>query len=287
MTLAKEQALRAVKSVSRTVGRLTAGSRMVPGFLIVGAQRCGTTSLFKTLSQHPGVLPPAYHKGVHYFDMDYHRGMSWYLGHFPTTGKAEAVKAQIGVRGITGESSPYYMFHPLAGQRIARDLPSVKLLVLLRDPVERAYSAHSHELARGYETETDFERALALEESRTAGERERMISSASYASEHLQHNAYLARGRYIEQLERLEALVGRDRMHVIDSDDFFADPRPSFDAVCDFLGLPRWEDIAFGKHNSRSRSPMSAELRTRLEDHFAPYDERLATWWGRVPSWRR
>lgn len=74
MTLAKEQALRAVKSVSRTVGRLTAGSRMVPGFLIVGAQRCGTTSLFKTLSQHPGVLPPAYHKGVHYFDMDYHRG---------------------------------------------------------------------------------------------------------------------------------------------------------------------------------------------------------------------
>ncbi|MEE3918977.1 hypothetical protein V2I01_12710 [Micromonospora sp. BRA006-A] len=65
--------------------------------------------------------------------------MSWYLGHFPTTGKAEAVKAQIGVRGITGESSPYYMFHPLAGQRIARDLPSVKLLVLLRDPVERAY----------------------------------------------------------------------------------------------------------------------------------------------------
>ncbi|MEE3918976.1 hypothetical protein V2I01_12705 [Micromonospora sp. BRA006-A] len=60
--------------MSRTVGRLTAGSRMVPGFLIVGAQRCGTTSLFKTLSQHPGVLPPAYHKGVHYFDMDYHRG---------------------------------------------------------------------------------------------------------------------------------------------------------------------------------------------------------------------
>ncbi|PWU51988.1 sulfotransferase [Micromonospora globispora] len=287
MTVAKEQALRAVRTVSRTVGRLTAGSRMTPGFLIVGAQRCGTTSLFKTLSQHPGVLPPAYHKGVHYFDMDYQRGMSWYLGHFPTTAKGEAVREQLGVRGITGESSPFYMFHPLAGQRITEDLPGVKLLVLLRDPVERAYSAHSHELARGYETESSFERALELEGERTAGERERMTADPTYLSYHLQHNAYLARGRYIEQLERLETLVGRERLHVIDSDDFFADPRPAFDAVCDFLELPRRADIAFGKHNSRSRSPMSAELRARLEEHFAPYDERLATWWGRVPSWRR
>lgn len=287
MTVAKEQALRAVRTVSRTVGRLTAGSRMTPGFLIVGAQRCGTTSLFKTLSQHPGVLPPAYHKGVHYFDTDYHRGINWYLGHFPTTAKAEAVREQLGVRGLTGESSPFYMFHPLAGQRIAEDLPGVKLLVLLRDPVERAYSAHSHELARGYETESSFERALELEEERTAGERDRMTADPTYLSYHLQHNAYLARGQYIEQLERLETLVGRERLHVIDSDDFFADPRPAFDAVCDFLGLPRWPDIAFGKHNSRSRSPMSAELRARLEEHFAPYDERLATWWGRVPSWRR
>ncbi|MEE3918978.1 hypothetical protein V2I01_12715 [Micromonospora sp. BRA006-A] len=113
-----------------------------------------------------------------------------------------------------------------------------------------------------------------------------MISSASYASEHLQHNAYLARGRYIEQLERLEALVGRDRMHVIDSDDFSPTRVPP-STRCATSGAARWADIAFGKHNSRSRSPMSAELRTRLEDHFAPYDERLATWWGRVPSWRR
>ena len=287
MSLAREQALRAVKSVSRTVGRLTVGSRMVPGFLIVGAQRCGTTSLFKTLSQHPGVLPPAYHKGVHYFDTDYRRGMNWYLGHFPGSGKAKAVRQQLGVRGITGESSPYYMFHPLAGQRIAKELPSVKLLVLLRDPVERAYSAHSHELARGYETESSFERALELEEERIAGEAERMAADPTYESHHLQHHAYLARGQYVEQLERLAALVGRDRLHVIDSDDFFADPRPAFDAVCDFLGLPRWADISFGKHNARSRSPMSAELRGLLEGHFAPYDERLADWWGRVPSWRR
>ena len=278
MTTARTWALRGARSVTRTVGRWTAGSRMHPSFLIVGAQRCGTTSLYKTLSQHPSVVPAVLHKGVHFFDTEYHRGMAWYLGHFPAR--------RPGAPAITGESSPYYMFHPHAPRRIAANLPDVRLLVLLRDPVERAYSAHSHELARGYETEP-FERALELEAERTAGERERMLADESYQSHHLQHNSYLARGRYVEQLEHLAEVFGRDRVHVIDSDEFFADPQPAFDGVCDFLELPRTTDIAFGKHNARSRAPMAAELRARLDEHFAPYDQRLAAWWGRVPSWRR
>jgi len=287
MVTAKTRARRAVRTVTRTVGRWTAGARLAPDFLIVGAQRCGTTSLFKTLSQHPAVLPAVYHKGVHYFDSPaYDRGMDWYLGHFPTTRRAEAVRESLGVAAITGESSPYYMYHPLAPGRIARDLPDVRLLVLLRDPVERAYSAHAHEFARGFESEP-FERALELEDGRIAGERERMLAEPGYNSEHFQHNAYVVRGQYIDQLEHLEEVFGRDRLHVVDSDAFFADPRPAFDEVCDFLGLPRWDDIAFGKHNARARSPMSPELRARLEEHFTPYDERLAAWWGRVPSWRR
>jgi hypothetical protein len=268
------------------VGRWTAGTRLRPGFLIVGAQRCGTTSLFKFLSQHPAVLPAVYHKGVHYFDTSYDRGIEWYLGHFPMARKAEAVRESLGVPGITGESSPYYMFHPLAPERIKRDLPDVRLLVLLRDPVERAYSAHTHEQARGFEDQP-FERALELEQERIAGQRERMLADPTYNSPHFQHNAYVTRGQYVEQLEHLESVFGRDRLHVVDSDEFFAEPRPAFDAVCDFLGLPRWPEIAFGKHNARARSPMPASLRARLEDHFAPYDERLAAWWGRVPSWRR
>jgi hypothetical protein len=278
-------AYRAARSVSRTVGRWTAEARMLPGFLIVGAQRCGTTSLYKTLIQHPAVLPAVLHKGVHYFDTGYDRGPAWYRGHFPTQRRAAAVRRAHGT-AITGESSPYYMFHPLAAERIAKDLPDVKLLVLLRDPVERAYSAHSHELARRFETEP-FERALELEEQRTAGEEAKMLADPGYQSETYQHNAYLARGRYIEQLVRLTDIFGRDRLHVIDSDDFFAEPRPAFDAVCEFLELPGAADIAFGKHNARARAPMRVGLRTRLEEHFAPYDERLAAWWGRTPSWRR
>ncbi|GGK08947.1 hypothetical protein GCM10010123_43520 [Pilimelia anulata] len=281
----REWAYEAARRTSRTYGRWTADARLAPGFLIVGAQRCGTTSLYKTLAQHPAVLPAVRHKGVHYFDTGYHHPRDWYLGHFPTRRRAEAVRARCGA-AITGESSPYYMFHPLAAARIAVDLPGVRLLVLLRDPVERAYSAHAHELARGFET-LPFAGALAAEPGRTAGAADAIRADPLLRHDSLQHHAYLARGRYVEQVERLAAAVGRERVHLVDSDDFFAEPRPAFDAVCDFLGLPRHAGIAFGRHNARDRAPMPDELRARLAAHFRPYDERLAAWWGRVPSWRR
>ena len=276
---------RAAHSVSVTVGQLTHQARMLPAFLIVGGQRCGTTSMYRTLSQHPAVLKAVLHKGVHYFDTDYQRGMEWYQAHFPLKAHARWAGRAAGTAPVTFESSPYYMFHPLAAQRIARDLPGVKLLVLVRDPVERAYSAHAHELARGYETEP-FERALELEASRLDGEAERLAADPAYLSHDHRHHAYRTRGQYVEQLERLERHFGRDRILVVDSAAFWADPEPSFDAAMDFLELPRCGNIAFDRHNARPRAPMPETLRKELRAHFRPYDERLARWLGREPSWQ-
>ncbi|MGY1984852.1 MULTISPECIES: sulfotransferase domain-containing protein [unclassified Blastococcus] len=258
---------------------------MRPDFLIIGGQRCGTTSMYRTLRSHPNVLPPVLHKGVHYFDTAYGRGMSWYRAHFPLRSTAAAIGRRTGSRALTFESSPYYMFHPLAAARIARDLPDVKLVVLLRDPVERAYSAHAHELARGFETE-DFETALALEESRLAGEADRILADEGYNSPSHQHHGYLQRGRYVEHLERLESIFGRERLHVVDSHRFFAEPEPVYDDVLRFLDLPHTGYPAFERHNARPRSPMDPGLRARLEEHFAPFDAELARWLGRPVSWR-
>ena len=274
----------AVRAAARATGRLTAAGRMMPSFLIVGAQRCGTTSMYKTLAQHPMVLPAVLHKGAHYYDTGYDHGAAWYRGHFPLVRTAR--RAAVGGRlPITGESSPYYMFHPLAGARIAADLPDVKLLVLLRDPVERAYSAHAHETARGYESEP-FERALDLEPARLAGEAERLAADPAYTSYSHQHHAYVARGRYAEQIERLESLFGRDRIHVIDSQRFFVDPAPVFAGVVHFLGIGPAEGIRFEQHNARPRSPMPASVRARLEGEFAESDASLDRWLGGPPSWR-
>lgn len=276
---------RTAQTAARAIGRLTSPARMRPDFLIIGGQRCGTTSMYRTLRAHPNVLPPVLHKGVHYFDTSYGRGPGWYRAHFPLRSAAAAVRRRTGNRALTFESSPYYMFHPLAADRIARDLPDVKLIVLLRDPVERAYSAHAHELARGFETES-FEAALAREEFRLAGEEERILTEEHYNSSSHQHHGYLQRGRYVEHLERLERIVGREQLHVVDSHRFFTEPEPVYDAVLRFLDLPHTGYPVFERHNARPRSPMDPALRNRLEEHFAPFDAQLATWLGRPVSWR-
>ena len=265
------------RAVTRTAGRATAGARMLPDFLLVGTQRGGTTSLFRALAAHPDVAQPNFHKGVHYFDVNYERGMGWYRGHFPL---------RRGSR-LAFESAGYYMHHPLAPERIARDLPGVKLLALLRDPVERAYSAWKHELARGFETETSFERALELEPGRLAGEVERIRTEPGYLSHSHRHHSYVDRGHYADQLEVLFRLFGRDRVHVAFAEDFFADPGRCFDGILAFLGLRAWRPARFERHNARPSAPLPGALRDRLSEHFAPYDERLAALLGEVPPWRR
>ena len=277
-----------VLSVSRTTGRCTSSVRMLPSFLIAGAQRCGTTSLYRALARHPLLLKPVLHKGVHYFDADYGRGLSWYQGHFPLRMAAARLARRHGTQPLAFESSPYYLFHPLAGERIAADLPGVKLIVLVRDPVERACSAHAHELARGYETESDFERAVELEVPRLAGA-EQSLRVRPYSLHHShRHHAYLARGRYAEQLDRLEPLFGRERILVLDSHRFFAEPEGMYDRVLDFLGLPHLGYPVFERHNGRPLPrPLPDSVRRTLRDHFEVYDTRLTRWLGGDPSWRR
>jgi hypothetical protein len=277
---------RIVHTGTRTYGRLTAGRRMLPSFLICGGQRCGTTSLYRALAQHPAILKAVLHKGVHYFDIGYHRGPNWYRAHFPVKRRADRIAARLGVTPQTFESSPYYMYHPHAVARIAADLPDVKVVVLVRDPVERAHSQYAHEVARGFESEPSFARALALETDRLALAREVFRVDPNHYSFSHQHHAYTERGEYADHLDRLATHVGRDRIHVVDSGRFFADPGPEYDAVLDFLGLPRLGYPPFERHNGRERSALDPVLRKRLATHFAPYDDRLVEWLGRAPSWR-
>ncbi|MFC5830521.1 sulfotransferase family protein [Nonomuraea insulae] len=277
-----------VLSLSRATGRFTSGARVLPSFLIAGGQRCGTTSLYRALAQHPLLLKPVMHKGVHYFDVAYRHGPAWYQAHFPLRVSAALLAHRYGTRAHAYESSPYYLFHPLAGERIAKDLPGVKLIVLVRDPVERACSAHAHELARGFETESHFEHALELEGERLAGAEE-LLRDSPFAVHHShRHHAYVERGRYADQLDRLEPLIGPERILVLDSHRFFAEPEAVYDRVLEFLGVPHLGYPTFDRHNRRALPrPVPRVLGRALRDHFEAYDARLARWLGGEPSWRR
>lgn len=138
----------------------------LPDFLIIGAQRCGTISFYRLLCQHP-LVEGAARKEVHYFDLHFQKGEEWYRSFFPEAEREDRV---------TGESSPYYIFHPLSAERAARLVPGARLIVLLRNPVDRAYSHYQHGLRRGYETLPTFEQALEAEPGRLAGEREKILA---------------------------------------------------------------------------------------------------------------
>ena len=195
----RDAAIRAVRSGATALRRINAGRRPLPGFVILGAQKAGTTSLHEYLCEHP-LASSSTVKEVHYFDLAYERGPAWYRAHFQIPRRADE---------IAGEASPYYLFHPLVPARVARDLPEARLIVLLRNPIERAYSHHNHERALGFE-KLGFVEAIECEPERLRGEEERLAGERGYRSFAHQHHGYLARGRYADQLERWLAHVERE-----------------------------------------------------------------------------
>jgi sulfotransferase family protein len=276
---------RAVRKQSAlTFGRLTAGARPLPDFLIIGAQRSGTTSLARYLAELPAVRTMASIKGAHYFDKNYHRGLDWYRGHFPSSAYRAWVKRRTGFDLVTGEGSPYYLLHPHVPARVAAVMPSVKIIAMLRDPIERAYSGYQHEYGRGFET-LGFEEAIEAEPRRLAGERERMLADPAYHSFSFQHHSYLTRGLYLDQLLQWRERFPREQMLILGAEEFFAEPARVFGEVLDFLQLPKWSLPRYEQHNARSYAPMSPEMRARLEDFFREPNRRLFDYLGRSFAW--
>jgi hypothetical protein len=246
----------------------TAWARVLPDFIVVGAQRAGTTSLYNYLLRHPRVAP-ALVKEVHYFDLAYHKGEGWYRAHFLTRLRRASAR-----RVLTGEASPYYLFHPRCAERIAGMVPRAKLVVLLRNPVDRAYSHYYHEVQRGREP-LSFEEAIEREAQRLQGEEDRLLQEeCSYSFSH-QHYSYLSRGIYVDQLKRFQPLFPREQLLVLKSETFFAEPKAVLNQVLTFLGLSTWEPDRLPKYNMGTYRAMDRILRGRLTEFFRPHNERL------------
>jgi hypothetical protein len=265
-------------------GLMTSGQRGLPDFLLVGAQRCGTTSLFRALLSHPHVRRANLLKGVNYFDVRAERDLAWYRAHFPlkATNRRHAAPGQD--HALVFEASGYYMFHPHAPGRIVARLPEVKIVAMVRDPVERAFSAYKHEFARGFETEP-LERALALEDERVEPELSRMLADPHYQSAVYRHQAYRRRGHYAEQLQPFVDALGRERVHVVQSELFFTQPVEEYSRLLRFLDLPLVMPDSFDRYNPRPSAPLDTSVAAGLREHFAPHDAALEPFLQGPPSW--
>lgn len=269
---------RTARAVLLAWGWVTASLRDEPAIVVVGAQRAGTTTLFRLLSEHPGLCRPTVDKGTGYFDDGYRHSRRWYRAHFPLRWTA---------RGrVVFECSGYYLFHPLAAERIARDLPGCQVVVMVRDPVTRAYSAHRHEKARGFDMLT-FEEALEREAARTAGLTDLLARDPLATSFAHRHHAYLQRGDYARQIRRYVDALGEHRVHTVDADALFADPVGVYVDLQRRLDLPVHRPAEVGRWNERPGAPLPPDLTARLRRHFERSDAALADYLGEAPSWRK
>jgi len=251
---------------------LTASQRALPDYIVIGGQKCGTTSLHDYIKRHPNIVPP-FKKDSSFFDANYFRGFPWYQAHFPLQSKMNTLRAK-GERFVTGEVTTTYMFHPLAAERAAKHLSDVKFIALLRNPAIRAYSQYQHMKRTGRET-ISFREAIEKEDERLNGIVERVEKGDHEAHMIFRNFAYKSRGRYAEQLQRWFQRFPRDRFLILKSEDLFTDPEQFCKTVYDFLGLPDFKLERYENANPGRYSDADTKIIKELEEYFAPYNREL------------
>jgi hypothetical protein len=244
----------------------SARRRQLPGFIIIGAQRGGTTSLYNYLTDHPQV-GAATRKEVHFFDRYFEKGIDWYRAHFPKRGEF----------AIVGEASPYYLFHPEAPQRICTAMPGAKCIALLRNPIDRAYSHYHFKVAKGLET-LPFAEAVEREP-------ERLEASDDPMGPAWRHHSYLARGAYADQIRRWLTVFPSEQLLILQSEEFYREPQRILHLTQDFLGVDRHEPRQFTIFHDANYPAMDPDVRRRLTDHFAPLNRELYALLGRDFGW--
>jgi hypothetical protein len=265
---------------------ITSPLRLKPEYLIIGAQKAGTTSLFKYLTNHPNVamVNP---KEIHYYTINFSKGELWYRMHFPTAAYRWIYKQLKGQHLLSGESTPYYLFHPHVPKRAAKDIPNAKLIILLRNPVDRAYSHYKHTVRNHPERETlSFPDAIEQEDERTKAYVERLRTDETDPGDLLGHINYKARGHYAEQIARWLEYFERSQMLVLSSEKFLQNTHGEYLRVLNFLDLPEQVPDNLPKHHEGGYADsMDTKTRAYLKEYFKPYNQELYAMLGIDFGW--
>lgn len=258
--------------IQRRFRYLTAPIRVLPDFVIIGCQKCATTSLYDYLVQHPNIAA-ATQKEIHYFDSNYNIGINWYKSFFPTVFSKNSMKCA-KQKFVTGEASPMYIFNPIVPKRMSKILPNVKLIAILRNPIDRAYSHYSMQVKNGYE-KLSFEEAINSEEKRISGEREKEEKDENYVSINLRDYSYLSRGLYADQLKIWMNYFPKNQFLVLRTEDLENNPKHTMNQIFEFLEVPTYEIHALKKMNVGKYSVMNTSTRKMLIDYFKMPNEQL------------
>jgi len=256
--------------------RSMAGDRLAPSIFVIGAQKAGTTTLHGHLGRHPQVSAPIV-KEIHYYDVAYSRGRRWYDAHFPLVSES-------GEARLTFDTTPYYLFHPDVPRRLKRDFPNARIIALLRDPIERAWSHYWHEYARGFEKLGPLD-ALMAEVRRLPDPHHDAGGTREQRFAH-QHFSYCARSEYHLQLANWFSEFEPEQVLCLKSEDLFSSPAATLARVAHFLGLSDFEGVKPRTLNAGGYENPSSEVRAWLEERLAPAYRATAELLGSDMTWR-
>lgn len=252
------------------------GAFSLPDFLVIGAMRAGTSSLFKHLARHPN-LHRALRKEIDFFSNDFELGTRWYRAHF---------SSRFSTR-LNFEATPYYLYHPHAARRAASVVPNAKLIVLVRDPVGRAVSHWEHMVRLGFES-LSFTDAIEREESRIAAGWSELVQERVARSREVERYSYVARGYYAAQLDAWAEHFPRSSFLVLRFEDLIADTASVLSRIGSFLGVAPFDASSMRNYSQEQRpasytkavptDPRDADTRVRLSATFALDQQRLSSW---------
>lgn len=218
--------------------------------------------------------------------------MDWYRAHFPA---ARAMAALSSWRGPcqTFEATPDYLFDPRAPERVASCLPTAKFIVILRDPVARAYSHWQHVRRIGLES-LSFEDAVAMEPERIGDASSSLRHGETHDSKRALLYSYVSRGYYAEQLERWLSEFPSERFLILDAEELYGQPDRTLHEICRFIGVGEWAPSEFRNYSqSVPQPPQDTAARNgnqgavfeRLRDEFKQRNESLTHMARRTFSW--
>lgn len=270
------------KVVKRHIYSLTASSRALPDFIVIGAVRCGTTSLYQNICEHTCVLA-AKQDEIGFFDSNYHLGIDWYKSFFPKNSQLQKLRGKKGF-AITGEDTPFYFWNKLAVERIFQLIPKCRLIVILRNPVDRAYSNYQLSIRNGSE-KFSFERAIDIE-------KEVLDNEGIYANNQIDVNKFsqprsnLAKSWYYEQLKLWLDTFPEEQILIVSTEELGINPQKTMNKVFQFLKLPEENLKKFQKLKSSQYEPMDSKIRKELSNYFKPKNEKLFSLIGKKFSWK-
>ena len=264
----------------RNIFGITGPLRVLPDFIIIGSMKCGTTSLYYDICEHPCASPAAYDE-IGFFDSNFHLGLNWYRSMFPRKKQIEDVRQKEGI-AITGEDTPFYFWNPVAAKRIQKLLPNIKLITILRNPIDRAYSEYQ-DLVSSESNSPSFETFIE-NEINTRRKDSSLITEENFEIFN-QKNSYLLKGIYVDQLKIWAGLFPKEQIFTLSTENLNSEPITALESVFQYLNLPDYKIKNIQRQKQKKYVPMNSQTRKILIEFFKPHNERLFKFIGKKFEW--